>query len=392
MYKYLALIFAIWCNFNTVHAAHKKEEMLINQWFKAIEEDDLCALQELSAHTDINVQEMSNGNTALIAAATFGHERIVQFLLTVPGININAQNNIGETALIAAISNGPCTHHALDSFLKQMYVDTSTCCCHENITELLLQLEDININIQDREGNTALICACKLGHRTMVQFLLEMPGIYLNIKNDTNQTALSIALSKSKKDIACLIIHKIDTLRTAHKWELFEAIKHNNLETIQELITLFDENILAVTDDAGNTPLHQACICNNIPIAIFILQQAAEPRELLGQINKNGQLPLELLNPTSPLFLLCLELAYLPKTDLLSRISKLAKSIANKISQKKFFKKFNSKSKNLESKCSCCSASGCTLRCGKCKSVYYCCVNCQKAHWQVHKNYCNKKN
>lgn len=32
------------------------------------------------------------------------------------------------------------------------------------------------------------------------------------------------------------------------------------------------------------------------------------------------------------------------------------------------------------------------LRCGRCKKVYYCSVNCQRPHWKIHKKVCKKSN
>ena len=35
-----------------------------------------------------------------------------------------------------------------------------------------------------------------------------------------------------------------------------------------------------------------------------------------------------------------------------------------------------------------CSAFGCPNRCSRCKQVWYCSRECQKAHWKVHKPDC----
>jgi hypothetical protein len=38
--------------------------------------------------------------------------------------------------------------------------------------------------------------------------------------------------------------------------------------------------------------------------------------------------------------------------------------------------------------CEVCSKRGCTMRCSKCKSEYYCSNECQRVGWGIHKKYC----
>ena len=46
------------------------------------------------------------GNTALIMASRHGHEEIVEILLNVEGIDVNASNNRGYTALMIVLLIG----------------------------------------------------------------------------------------------------------------------------------------------------------------------------------------------------------------------------------------------------------------------------------------------
>lgn len=46
----------------------------------------------------------------------------------------------------------------------------------------------------------------------------------------------------------------------------------------------------------------------------------------------------------------------------------------------------------LQTKCLCCEDSGCEMkRCAKCKTAFYCSVECQRQHWSLHKHGCKKK-
>jgi len=40
--------------------------------------------------------------------------------------------------------------------------------------------------------------------------------------------------------------------------------------------------------------------------------------------------------------------------------------------------------------CLYCDAKNCTLKCSKCKSVYFCDKECQKQSWSIHKKHCGK--
>jgi ankyrin repeat protein len=73
--------------------------------------------------------------TPIITAAAYGYGEIVNSLLE-RGVNINAVDNTGKTALISALRWGK-----------------------SDIAKILLEHPNININIKDKDGNTALsIC------------------------------------------------------------------------------------------------------------------------------------------------------------------------------------------------------------------------------------------
>lgn len=53
------------------------------------------------------------------------------------------------------------------------------------------------VNLQDLDGNTALILACKAGRYDMVKFLLEQ-GADRHLSNHAGETAQSIVLNERK--------------------------------------------------------------------------------------------------------------------------------------------------------------------------------------------------
>lgn len=101
-------------------------------------------------------------NEALIVASQNGKYNVVKQLLTVPGININAQDKLNITALIHASGKG-----------------------HYQVVKLLLDFPGIDVNIKDSFGYTALFLASRRGHTNIVKLLLAMPGIEINERDDS---------------------------------------------------------------------------------------------------------------------------------------------------------------------------------------------------------------
>ena len=88
-------------------------------------------------------------NTALMILSKYGIFNLVKLLLE-KGADPNIQNNDGNTALIKACNEG-----------------------HTEIVQLLLKDGRTDPNIQNNNGNTPLIFACYKGHTTIVELLLN---------------------------------------------------------------------------------------------------------------------------------------------------------------------------------------------------------------------------
>jgi ankyrin repeat protein len=97
-------------------------------------------------------------------------------------IDINLQNNIGWTALMYAS--------------KYNKID---------IVKLLLKREDIDINIQNKYGWTALMIASRFGKIDIVNLLLQKDDININIQDNIGRTALILASYHGSIDIIKLL-------------------------------------------------------------------------------------------------------------------------------------------------------------------------------------------
>lgn len=357
------------------------------QWFQGAIRGHLLMTQKLAPKVDLNGQyKHLDGSTALILASQLGRERIVEHLLQLPGININARNNHGITALMLAARNGQL--NILKLLLNQENIDFnaqdimgqtalmnaagSNSVQAINLVKILLEVPGININAQDLTGKTALIHAIISGTEEVAKILLKIPGININAETDTGERAFMLALIKKKYDISSLILNKTPKLAA----RAFKAVAKGDALTLKKLIISLGPDLTDAIGVDGDRLLHKAFLTGQTDIIMLLLRAAQDVRESLTQKNKNNQMALELISPSSPAFLLCLDLAYAQEPGILSRATNFVNSLLNIDTNKSV------------NACAHCSFPNCINRCIQCKKVYYCSPECQKEHWKAHKFSC----
>ena len=132
---------------------------------------------------EININYQNElGDTILMLASRNGHHQVVELLLS-KDPDINIQNNEGMTALMFASGKG-----------------------HHQVVEFLLS-KDPDINIRNTDGWTALMFGCIFGHHKIVEFLLSKdPDI--NIQNNDKRTALMHASHNGHHQVVELLLNK----------------------------------------------------------------------------------------------------------------------------------------------------------------------------------------
>ncbi|KAI2500745.1 hypothetical protein MHU86_13724 [Fragilaria crotonensis] len=118
---------------------------------------------------NVNATSPGFGNTALIMASYNRHSEVVGELLN-HEVDVNIQDNDGRTALICASDN--------DDW---------------DLVDMLLDDEGVDVNIQDNNGRTALIYASDNGHLSVLWLLLDDEGVDVNIQDNDGKTALIYA-------------------------------------------------------------------------------------------------------------------------------------------------------------------------------------------------------
>jgi len=162
------------------HLIHKLNLLLI----KAAKEGNTAIVERILAvdGVDVNAKD-KNGVTALFVAAKDGHTEIAKLLLAVPGIDVNAKDRFERTALIRAAEE-----------------------VHTEIVKLLLAVDGVDVNAKNNEGETALICAANFGRTEIAKLLLAVPGIDVNAKDRFERTALIRAAEEVHTEIVKLLL------------------------------------------------------------------------------------------------------------------------------------------------------------------------------------------
>lgn len=127
-----------------------------------------------------------NGMTPLHFGAKQGFNDVVNFLLTLKGINVNAKTNSGWTPLHMSAMKG---HHGISSMLAS----------HPNT----------DIQARDNNGNTPLHFAAGGGYKDITGLLLSK-GAKINCTNNKGWTPMHCAVDKGKQEVVSFILNQND--------------------------------------------------------------------------------------------------------------------------------------------------------------------------------------
>ncbi|KAM0717822.1 hypothetical protein Q7P37_006154 [Cladosporium fusiforme] len=207
-----------------------------------------CILQGLDVH-----QKDTAGSTPLIYAASNGNSSIVDLLLDTDGIDANAADNDGQTALIQAVKGG-----------------------HLRATEVLLSGRvNVNLNLQDWKGRTALSYAATHADTSVLGLLLSHGQVELDLKDGQGRTPLSFAAStkKSYNIIALLRSGTVDpdSRDKDDRTPLSHAAGSGSPQAITCLLQTGKVEADS-RDTKGRSPLSYACSNNSSEVASLLLQ------------------------------------------------------------------------------------------------------------------------
>ena len=185
-----------------------------SEWIHALEQRDLNSIQHLLV-SDIDVNKTgSDGKTALMFASRAGQADLVNALL-MAGAQVNVRNRNGGTALMYAatleatqIPNALLRHGALlDVQADNGWTPLMVACVKGNLEVIKLLLRaGGNVNVADIYGWSPLMRAVDRNRINVVKFLLEIKEVDVNVTNDAGITALHSAAEKGYLGIAQLLM------------------------------------------------------------------------------------------------------------------------------------------------------------------------------------------
>ncbi|XP_045706479.1 KN motif and ankyrin repeat domain-containing protein 3 isoform X2 [Phyllostomus hastatus] len=171
---------------------------------------------ELLAHV-VNLED-GNGNTALHYSVSHGNLAISSLLLDTGVCKVDCQNRAGYSALmLAALASVGHKDMAVVQRLFHMG-NVNAKASQTGQTALMLAIshgrQDMvaallacgaDVNVQDVDGATALMCASEYGHLETVQLLLAQPGCDPTLLDNEGTSALAMALEAEQDEVATLL-------------------------------------------------------------------------------------------------------------------------------------------------------------------------------------------
>ena len=207
----------------------------------------------LQSGVDVNTKG-ELGRTGLIEAVRYNHSSVVELLLKTPNIDVN------QKAFFKDKGGWSALHSAVARVTRVSKVTRVTSNDVE-VLKLLLNVPNIDVNIEDNDGESALVHAVRGNNLVVLKLLLNVPSVHMNSVNSNCRsryygfTALHWAVENSVVDIK-------------HNIEVFKLLlNHPSLTTL----TLNQKD----KDMWGGTPVLLAVIYNRLEHLALLV---ADPR------------------------------------------------------------------------------------------------------------------
>ena len=209
------------------------------------------------------------GSTPLMAAADRGYNQIVEALLSA-GADVNAQDGNGDTALLLFLDAG-------DGRRKRNVEE------YPVLVGTLLRVKNINVNAQNKKGETALMRAVRLGSVDSVRLLLSA-GANTNVADKVGDTAYVLAYENGNAEIEKLLTTAAVQNKTPAVLNAFlvAAIAKKDAAKVKELLDQgADPNYQSPIGldhlDITRTVLMQAAIAGDATIVQMLVDKGADP-------------------------------------------------------------------------------------------------------------------
>lgn len=266
----------------------EKQVMAKNgELMEAITNDNLEEVKRLlDEGVEINAWN-KDGDTALMYASEDGKIELVKLLLD-KGADVNATGYDGCTALIRACENEKIEvikrllKNKADVNVRAKDGETALiCACQKGNLEVakVLIAKGADVNAKGEDSRTPLIMACigSMDNQLEMIKLLLKNGSGVEIKDDYNETALMHAAASNNPKIVKLLIDKGADVSAATEGGytlLMVAAQHDSPEVVRLLLDK-GANVNAKSED-GTTALMFASLHGNLQIAKLLIDKGAD--------------------------------------------------------------------------------------------------------------------
>ena len=189
-------------------------------------------------HFAISSSKLAEALVCMVQAKTqyMHHFGIFQLIIN-DQIIINRDKNVNfcfEESLLYAIKN----------------IDNNDGIEYESMFFLFLKLA-IDLNYQNKQGNTALMLACEGGHYHVVKLLLLNKDLNINIRNNNGVTALMIASHNGQYQVVELLLSKDPDINIQDNdgWAALMLASCNGHHQVVELLLSKDPDINIQNND-----------------------------------------------------------------------------------------------------------------------------------------------
>ena len=218
---------------------------------------------------DVNSQDTSDGTAAIHVASAKGNLAIVEFLVECPSIDVNIKDKEGETAIYYALGGGKSESRY--GYQRSSSSSSSSSSSNRATTEIINCLLKSGVTITEN----AFRMAAKKGLFDFVQRVINEGILDLNAQNKSGETALIFAASKGHLKIVALLLEKNVDVNVVTKAgnALMEAAENGHLAVVEALVKAGGNVNLSndPTNSGGKTPLWYACDNGNEDIVRYLI-------------------------------------------------------------------------------------------------------------------------
>ncbi len=241
-------------------------------------------IRRQESSNDVSLDEAAQ--QSLTAAASKGHTNVVEDILDLPEVNVNAQDCIsGETALTSACTNGHTetvsillargASHGVRNRKDLLPLLLAVKEGHWSIVERLIQ-NQADLEETDSNGKTALMISAEEGHVGIIDLLLGK-GASLTQTDKDGLTALSWACLRGKLQAAkCLVERNANCHHEdQHQRTPLDLAAYQGSAALVQMLLDAGANIEHF-DKNGMRPLDRAIACRNVQVVQVFLKRGAK--------------------------------------------------------------------------------------------------------------------